>query len=154
MKKFFAIIATTLLCATSLMAQEENKGFSFAAEAGIGSEFEIGARAEYGLNKYLSWDALHVKYAYDWNQGGDWNELTLTTGLRGYTPTFGPGVKAFAALDLGYGLTFNGDWSNSNFALDFTIGIKYKNWYAGYGLGTLHNDGTHKDHLFRLGLNF
>lgn len=155
MKKMFVLLLVMVLGATSMKAQNTGKNPSWAAEFGIGSELELGARAQYGLNQYLSWDVLHLKYAFDY---GDVNfhELTLTTGLRGYSPTFGPKLKAFAALDLGYGgiTSQYTDWTNC-FALDFTIGLYVmKNLYVGYGLGVLANDGSHKDHVLRIGYNF
>ncbi len=155
MKKIFSLIAVMLLGATSLFAQNPDKGLSWAVEGGIGSEFEIGGRAQYNFNKYVAWDILNAKYAYDYNKHGDGNELTFTTGVRGFSPTFGPNLKAFAALDLGYGLAFDGNYNDSNFALDFTIGLYvWKGLYAGYGLGLLSNNGNHKDHLVRVGYNF
>jgi len=142
-----------LLGATSLMAQAPEKGWSFAGELGVGSELELGARAQYNFNKYIALDAPVLKYAYDY---GDFsvNEITIQAGVRGFSPTFGPDMKAFAALDMGYGNMFkDGNWSA--FALDFTVGLYlYKGLYAGYGFGGLFHDGSHKDHLFRVGYNF
>ena len=41
------------------------------------------------------------------------------------------------------------------FALDFTVGLQvYKGLYLGYGFGGLFNDGSHKDHLLRIGYMF
>ncbi|MDO4211351.1 MAG: hypothetical protein Q4D23_06510 [Bacteroidales bacterium] len=153
MKKLF-ILATMALCASSLFAQNDG-GLKMALEAGAGTEVELGARGQYQLNKYLAWDVLGAKYAYDYNKHGDFNEFTLETGLRGFTPTFGPGIKAFAAIDLGYGIMWR-DGNTSCFAMDFTTGIYVtRNIYMGYGLGLLHKDGgNHKDHLFRIGFEF
>lgn len=154
MKKIFSLIAVMLLGATSLFAQNPDKGLSWAVEGGIGSELEIGGRAQYNFNKYVAWDVLNAKYAYDYGDFS-WNELTLTTGVRGFSPTFGPDLKAFAAIGLGYGLVWK-DGSDSNFALDFTIGMYvWKGLYAGYGLGFMKHDAfKHKDHLLRVGYNF
>lgn len=152
MKKIFTMMAALLLGASSMMAQKD--GVRVAIEAGAGTELEVGARAEYGFSKYLSWDILHAKYAWDYNKDYNFNEFTLTTGLRGFSPSFGPNLKAFAAIDLGYGVTFR-DFTTHNFALDFTVGLNLgKDWYVGYGLGYMANDGKHKDHLFRIGYYF
>ncbi len=148
------MMAVLLLGASSVMAQKDE--VKVAVEAGVGTELEVGARAEYGLNKYLSWDVLHAKYAWDYNKGKDcnFNEISLTTGVRGFSPSFGPNLKAFAAIDLGYGLTFR-HVTTHNFALDFSIGINLcEKLYVGYGLGYMANDGKHKDHLFRIGCYF
>lgn len=153
MKKLF-ILSAMLFSASSLFAQKDG-GFKMAAELGAGTELEIGARGQYQFNKYLAWDVLSAKYAYDYNNHGDFNEFTIETGLRGFTPTFGPDMKAFAAIDLGYGLCWDKHWNNSNFAMDFTAGLYvWKGLYMGYGLGLLHNHGNHKDHLFRIGYEF
>ncbi len=152
MKKFLLMISVMMLSVSSLKAQEL-KGFNVAAEVGVGNELELGLRAQHNFSEYLAWDVLHVKYAYDYNKHGDFSEISLTTGLRGFSPSFGPDVRAFAAVDLGYG----GMWSDyvSAFAMDFTIGLQVKeHLYLGYGLGLMHHDGNHKDHLFRIGWMF
>ena len=154
MKKILSMVVVMLLGVASMQAQNPDKGLSFALETGIGSEWELGARAQYNFNKYVAWDVVNLKYALDYNNHGNWNEFTIQTGVRGFSPTFGPDMKAFAALDLGYGNM----WKNGNtscFALDFTLGLYlYKGLYAGYGFGTLINDGSHHDHLLRIGYNF
>lgn len=153
MKKIFALATALWLGAAAAQAQKPD-GLSFAAEAGVGTEAEVGLRAEYKLEKWLSWDVLHAKYAYDY---GDYavHEITLTTGLRAFTPTFGPKLRGFAALDLGYGRMFkDGDGLNA-FALDLTVGVQVTpKLYLGYGFGLLAKDGSHKDHLLRIGYNF
>ncbi len=157
MKKVIALLAVVLMGATSMMAQERIKNETkFAGEVGIGSELELGVRGEFQLNEYLSWDILHAKYAYDYGKNDGFNELSLETGVRGYSPEFGPGIKAFASLDLGYGFVFNAGEGRSNcFALDFTTGLQLnKNWYVGYGFGMMKHDGAHKDHLLRVGFCF
>ena len=152
MKKFLLMIAVVLLGASSLKAQSL-KDIKWAAEVGVGSELELGVRTQYNFNEYLAWDVLHVKYAYDYNKYDDWSEISFTTGLRGFSPSFGPDVKAFAAVDLGYGGMFS-DYV-SCFAMDFTVGLQIKeHLYLGYGLGLMHHDGNHKDHLFRIGWTF
>lgn len=153
MKKILFLFAAMLLCSSTMKAQSEEKGLSWAVETGIGSEWELGARAQYGINKYLALEGV-VKYALDYNNGGNWNEISIQPGVRAFSPEFGPGLKGFAALDLGYGLMFDNNFHISCFALDFSIGLQYKKIYAGYGLGTMHNDGSHKDHLFRVGFYF
>ncbi len=155
MKKFL-IIAAMMASATSLMAQKANNGLSWALETGIGTEWEIGGRAQYALNNWLSWDVVNAKYALDFNDNYNWNEFTVQTGLRGFSPTFGPNLKAFLGLDLGYGLMWK-DGNSSHFALDVTAGLYvWKNVYMGYGFGMMtgDNDWKHKDHLFRIGFDF
>ena len=155
MKKILSMVVVMLLGVASMQAQNPDKGLSFAVETGIGTEWELGARAQYNFNKYVAIDILNLKYALDYNEHGNWNEFTIQTGVRGFSPTFGPDMKAFAALDLGYGNM----WKHGNtscFALDFTLGLYlYKGLYAGYGFGTLNHDGfNHHDHLLRIGYNF
>ncbi len=153
-KKFFSLLAAMLLGTVALMAQNE-KGWSYAAEAGIGSQLELGGRAQYGINEWIAVDLPVLKYNFDY---GDWNthELKLMAGARGFSPTFGPNLKAFLAVDFGYG-GWTGkhvDW-NSAFAMDVSVGLYFtKNLYAGYGFGMLSNDGSHKDHVLRIGWNF
>ena len=138
MKKFLLMIAVVLLGASSLKAQSL-KSFNWAAEVGVGTELELGVRAQHNFNEYLAWDVLHVKYAYDYNNDNR-SEISFTTGLRGFSPSFGPDVKAFAAVDLGYGGMFSE--YVSCFAMDFTIGLQIKeHLYLGYGLGLMHHDG-------------
>ncbi len=154
MKKFYSLLTVMLLGTASLMAQNE-KGWSYAAEVGVGSQLEIGGRAQYGLNEWLAIDVPVLKYNFDY---GDWNqhELKLMAGVRGFSPTFGPDLKAFCAVDLGYGgcTSEYTDW-HSAFALDVSVGLYvWKNVYLGYGFGMLSNDGKHKDHVLRVGLTF
>lgn len=154
MKKILSLVAFMMLITTTAFAQDKEK-LSWHGEAGIGSEIEIGARVQYNFNQYVSWDMLHAKYAFDYNKGGNFSEISLTTGVRGYSPTFGPEMKAFAAFDLGYGMAFDNYFHSNHFAIDFTIGLQYKkNLYFGYGLGSLRSNGAHKDHLLRIGWNF
>lgn len=166
MKKVL-MMAVALVMAVAVNAQNPEKGLSFAAETGIGSEWEIGARAQYNFNKYLALDLLSVKYAYDWDKEDfgifgsynlNWNEVTLTTGVRGFSPTFFKDrMKAYANFDLGYGAMFGGDLAgNTNtFAIEFGVGLYlWKGLYAGYTFEALCNDGHHNDHLFRIGYNF
>lgn len=154
MKKFLTLIAVMLLGAASMMAQNPDKGYSWAVEGGVGTEVELGGRVQYNFNKYVAWDILNAKYALDYDKYYNTNEITLTTGVRGYSPTFGADMKAFASIDLGYGAKFR-DGNNWNaFALDFNAGVYvWKGLYAGYGFSTMAHDGHHCDHLFRIGYN-
>ncbi len=156
MKKFLTLVVVALMSCTAVMAQKE-KGLTWAVEGGIGSELELGGRAQYGLCKYLAWDVLNAKYAFDYT-GKNAHEWELTTGVRAFSPSFGPNLKAFAALDLGYGgikVAEDGYDAAHCFALDFTIGLQvYKGLYLGYGFGGLFKDGSHKDHLLRIGYMF
>ena len=158
MKKILSMVVVMLLGATSLMAQNPDKGLSFAVETGIGTEWELGARAQYNFNKYVAVEGV-LKYAFDynkkiWGMKNNWNEMSIQAGVRGFSPTFGPDMKAFAALDMGYGIA----WKNANsshFALDFTTGLYvWKGLYVGYGLGALIANGNHTDHVARIGYNF
>lgn len=154
MKKFFAFIAVALFSATSLMAQAPEKGLSWAVETGIGSEWEIGGRAQYNFNKYIAAEGV-AKYAVDYGNGGSVNEITIQVGARGFSPEFGPSLKAFAAFDLGYGAMFKDGYNTNACAIDLTIGMYvWKGLYAGYGFGALCKNGSHKDHLLRVGFNF
>ncbi|HBC28283.1 MAG TPA: hypothetical protein DC006_01070 [Prevotellaceae bacterium] len=157
MKKLLTLVVLALMGTTMAMAQKE-KGLGWAVEGGIGSELELGGRAQYGFNQYLAWDVLNVKYAFDYGKDFNAHEWELTTGLRGFSPSFGPNLKAFAALDLGYGgqkIATDGIDAAHCFALDFTVGLQvYKGLYLGYGFGGLFKNGSHKDHLLRVGYMF
>ncbi|MGN1255539.1 MAG: hypothetical protein ACI4UA_00060 [Bacteroidaceae bacterium] len=157
MKKVLVWAMVALMSTSTIMAQQE-KGFTYAVEGGIGSEFEIGSRIQKNFNQYLAWDLFNLKYAFDYGNYVDAHEWELTTGLRGYSPSFGPNLKVFAALDLGYGgmrTTVDGSDAVHCFALDFTLGLQvYKGLYLGYGFGGLFNDGSHKDHVLRVGYTF
>ena len=153
MKKILTM-AVALVMAVCANAQNPDKGISFAAEMGVGSELEIGVRGQYNFNKYIALDLPVLKYAYDY---GDFsvNEITIQVGARAFSPTFGPDMKAFAALDLGYGNMFKDGVNTSACAIDFTMGLYvWKGLYLGYGYGALCKDGHHNDHLFRIGYNF
>ena len=164
MKKILSMVVVMLLGATSLMAQNPEKGWSFAAETGIGTEWQLAARAQYNFNKYIAVEGV-ARYAFDWDREKiwgttfktNWNEITITAGARGFSPTFGPDMKAYANFDLGYGAMFGGDLpGNTNcFAIDFGVGMYlWKGLYAGYGLEALCKDGSHLDHVVRIGYNF
>lgn len=86
MKKILSMVVVMLLGVASMQAQNPDKGLSFALETGIGSEWELGARAQYNFNKYVAWDVVNLKYALDYNEHGNWNEFTIQTGVRGFSP--------------------------------------------------------------------
>ena len=69
------LFAAMLLCSSTLKAQSEEEGLSWAVETGIGSEWELGGRAQYSINKYLALEGV-VKYALDYNSGGN-EELSI-----------------------------------------------------------------------------
>ena len=154
MKKILTM-AVALVMAVCANAQNPDKGISFAAEMGVGSELELGVRGQYNFNKYIALDLPVVKYAYDWRNTTLNNEITIQVGARAFSPTFGPDLKAFAALDLGYGCAFEDGWNFNAMAMDFTMGLYvWKGLYLGYGYGALCKDGHHNDHLLRIGYNF
>jgi len=168
MKKTFTAFCALFLMSVSSMAQDNGKGLLWAAETGIGTELEVGMRGMYKFNKYLAWDILTLKYSFDYgNNLGDKNshEGSITTGIRGFTPTFNQDkMRGFAALDLGYGADSFGpsDWNN-NFVIDITIGAYvWKGLYVGYGLGLFHHDKDalpwtkehQHDHNIRIGYSF
>ncbi len=154
MKKIFAFIAVAILSVGAATAQTTEEGWSYAAELGIGSQLEIGGRAQYGINEYVAIDVPVVKYNFDYGKVNH-HELKLMAGARGYSPEFGPGLKGIAALDLGYGAIMGNGYSSSCFAMDLTLGIQInKNLYAGYGFGLMSNKGSHSDHVVRVGWNF
>lgn len=144
-----------MVMAATVNAQDMKK-VSFAAELGVGTELELGGRVQYNFNKYLAWDVLGAKYAYDWRDKSLNNEITIQTGIRAFSPTFGPDMKAFAAIDMGYGADFEDGYNWNAFALDFTVGLHvYKGLYMGYGFGGMFHDGhIPHDHVFRIGYNF
>jgi len=158
MKKIFSMMVVMLLGATSLMAQNPDEGLSYAVETGIGTEWELGGRAQYNFNKYIAIEGV-AKYAFDynekiWGMKNNWNEFSLQVGARGFSPTYYKDMKAFAALDMGWGIAWK-NGNSSHFALDFTVGsYVWKGLYVGYGLGAMCGNGNHTDHLLRVGYNF
>lgn len=158
-----------------LNEKETIKKTSRALEIGIAKEFEIGFRFQRNFNKYLSWDILGIKYAYDFSEGevvGDYysievdyrHEFSLTTGIRLFTPKIGQ-MKFFAALDFGYQqdwqdcyYSYYGDKygleSRPHFLTEFSIGLQFKKFYLGYGLSKTTGDFRHTDQMVRLGFNF
>ncbi|MDE7166729.1 MAG: hypothetical protein K2O17_06845 [Bacteroidaceae bacterium] len=154
MKKMF-MMAVALIMTTAMNAQDIEKGFSFASEVGIGSELELGVRAQYNFNEYFALDLPVVKYAYDYGVYPV-SEITLQAGVRAFSPTFGRDLKAFTALDMGYGNMFDSYDKVHCFAMDCTIGLYvWKGLYVGYGYGAMIKDGErHDDHEVRVGYNF
>ncbi len=154
MKKIFAFIATAMLSVGAATAQTTEEGWSYAAEVGIGSQLELGGRAQFGINEYVAIDAPVVKYNFDYGSANH-HELKLMAGARGYSPEFGPKLKGVFAIDMGYGsIIYSGHWT-SCFAMDITAGIQInKNLFVGYGYGMLSNKGSHGDHVVRVGWNF
>ena len=155
MKKIL-MMAVALVMSLAANAQNPDKGLSFAGELGVGSELELGVRGQYNFNKYFAVDLPVLKYAFDWRNTTANNEITIQVGARGFSPTFGPDMKAFAAIDMGYGVSFEDGGHWNAFAMDFTVGMYvWKGLYAGYGFGGMfHNGHIPHDHVFRIGYNF
>ena len=65
MKKLMILLVAVLMGSATASAQV-TKGLTWAVEGGIGSELELGGRAQYEFNKYLAWDVASVKYAFDY----------------------------------------------------------------------------------------
>lgn len=157
MKKLMTLLAAVLFAGIA-NAQAPEKGLTWAGEVGLGNQISGAVRAQYNFNQYIAWDVATLKYGHDWDYNfGEWS---LKTGLRGYSPAFGPNLKAFAALDMGYvGMHASAggvsDYS-SCFGLDFTIGVHvWKGLYVGYGLDSYHRDHwSHVDHFARIGWQF
>lgn len=157
MKKIL-MMAVAMMMAVTVNAQNPDKGISLAGELGVGTELEVGGRLQYNFNKYFALDLPVVKYAFDYNDIiPDFHEITLQVGVRGFSPNYYKDMKAFAAIDFGYGATFSSFKNESHFAMDFTIGTYvWKGLYVGYGFGILRGAtwNDHNDHVFRIGYNF
>lgn len=159
MKKILMVVVAMVM-AVSANAQNPDKGMSWAVEIGAGTELEIGGRLQKNFNQYVAWDVAVLKYAFDynpsiWGISNNWHEVTIQTGIRGFSPKYYKDMKAFAALDMGYGAAFGDGWNSNHFALDFTIGTYVvKGLYVGYGFGVLCANGSHRDHVVRIGYNF
>lgn len=182
MKKII-LIAALCLSTSSIMAQE-NEYITYPFKWGMGMEFgygsdshfDIAVRGQYYINKYLTWDALQLR-AIDFGKNTidnrDYSERGLfTTGLRAYTPTFGPGLKAFASAGAGWGIYYTWDkpekkftpiWKNHfynvthNLAADFSAGLFVWNClYVSYGCQLLHNNtrGNDVNHFVNVGVEF
>lgn len=183
MIKKIILLAALCLSTSSAMAQEDSYityPFKWGAgvEFGYGSDshFDIAVRGQYYINKYLTWDALQLR-AIDFGKNTidnrDYSERgSLTTGLRAYTPTFGPGLKAFASVGTGWGMYYTWDkpekkftpiWKNHfynvthNLAADFSAGLFVWNClYVSYGCQLLHNNtrGNDVNHFVNVGVEF
>lgn len=183
MIKKIILIAALSLSTSSLMAQE-NEYITYPFKWGMGMEFgygsdshfDIAVRGQYYINKYLTWDALQLR-AIDFGKNTidnrDYSERgSLTTGLRAYSPTFGPGLKAFASAGAGWGIYYTWDkpekkftpiWKNHyynvthNLAADFSAGLFVWNFlYVSYGCQLLHNNtrGNDVNHFVNVGVEF
>lgn len=177
MIKKIIILAAFCLSTSSVMAQEVYPykwGGGIEFNAGSGAAFGATFRGQYYINKYLTWDMLQFRAYSEINNridSHDWSEeFSLTTGLRAYTPTFGPGLKAFAAGGVGYGFYHTYDkpekwwgsprWktdfysSTHNLSADLSAGLfVWQGVYVSYGCQIFHNNsrGNHIDHLFNIG---
>lgn len=168
------LIAALALSATSLWAQEELQPYPYKWGAGIelgyGTALDVSVRGQYYINKHLTWDAFQVRAIQNFNNTVDANKYlnssAITTGLRAYTPTFGPSLKGFAAAGVGWGYYwttnkfFSTVWSDSasktthNLAADFSAGIFIgKGFYLSYACQLLHNGsrGNLVNHFVNLG---
>lgn len=150
MKKVFSLMVALLIaCAANAKL---GTGYTFGVELGLGSQFEFSGRLQKQiLPTYLAWDVVTLKYSNEWSAlAGSWG---IKTGLRGFTPKFGPGVKGFAALDMGYSGLYGGGYLSA-FGMDFTVGAMWKHFSLGYGFNSAHNGGTAMNHFARIGFTF
>lgn len=169
------LLAALCLSATAVMAQVKNpcEKYDFGYDLGYGydSSFNMAIRGQWHLNKYITWDMLQWRWAEDFNNSYDFHKYSmtnaLTTGLRVYTPTFGPGMKAFAAAGAGWGHYFTWDKAEHflgkvdhcskthNFAADFSAGLfVWHGIYLSYGYQLLHNNsrGNYGNHFINIGI--
>lgn len=166
------LIAALVLSASSLWAQEGRGGYPYkcgmGADFGYGTALNVGVRGQYYINKNLTWDFLQYRAIGDFNNTLDshdyFNALSLTSGLRAYTPEFGRHFKAFAAAGMGWGFSYTNDkgestWYNKthNFATDLSAGLfVWGGLYVGYNCQIIHNGscGTRVDHAATVGFEF
>lgn len=167
------LIAALALSATSLWAQEGRGGYPYKYGAGFdfgyGTGLNAAVRGQYYINKNLTWDFLQYRGFLDFNNTLDshdyFNALSLTSGLRAYTPEFGRHFKAFAAAGVGWGFSYTNDkgegWTlynkTHNFAADLSAGLfVYGGLYVSYGCYILHNgsSGNRVDHAVSVGFEF
>lgn len=150
---------------------------SFGVDLGVGSEFGFTMRYQHNFNKYIAWDAINFKYAYDYGDEYDWardnyaNEVVLTTGVRAFTNTIrNSNVKFYGNFDFGYGWVQMYDdyywidydkreWYDkegySSFAIGFGVGAYLtKKLSIGYYLQGFVGECGHMDHTFRIGYDF
>lgn len=167
------LIAAFSLSTVSLWAQEELQPYPLKWGAGIdlgyGTALDLTMRGQYYINKHLTWDVLQLRLLRDFSNNIDTKKyltgVSFTTGLRAYTPTFGPNLKAFAAAGVGCGYyhtqnkffamksayIFNETY---NLAADFSAGLfVWQGIYVSYDCQLLHNGsrGNHIDHFVNLG---
>lgn len=192
MKRLLLTLLVAILSVTSF-AQTTYEGFdiyglgstnkvkksTFGIELGLAKEVEVGIRFQRNFSKYVSWDILQFKYAYDYNEMNEkdlaLHKLSIMTGVRGFTPSFSKRrvVKFFASFDFGYGPMITRvtesykdshyQWYNERdakesdhtCAMDFTLGLQLKKWHLAYGLNSHRNgDVKDKEHTLRIGLDF
>lgn len=203
MKRLIFTLALAAAALTGAQAQNEDlydndvymetgttevKHNSFLMGIGAGSAFDINFRwnHQFGRFQYLTWDILsfgyQADYTKDYDDIDDWNErysdgvshtFKLTTGLRGFSPSFGNNMRVFAALNVGWGtelrdIQWRSDWRYDDewepdgnewlqhAAIDFTIGLQFNKCYIGYGINSLvAGDCPNSiDHVVRLGVRF
>lgn len=179
MMKKIILIAALCLSTSSVMAQEnEYLTYPFkwggGVELGYATAMDVSVRGQYYINKHLTWDVLQLRVARDFNNKLDTHDnrssLLLGTGLRVYSPSFGPGLKVFAAASPGWGMFFTYDSDikdelfhkhqnrhynkTHNFAADFSAGIfVWQGLYVSYGCQLLHNGskGNVVNHFANIG---
>lgn len=160
-----------------LDSENQVKKVTFGIELSAGSEAGVGLRLQRNFGKYFAWDIFQFKYTFDYTGDevdyvyGDYHQdykkthkMSITTGIRLFTPTFGNNCKIFAAFGYGYGpnsrlvnfyyydeCTY---WTHTH-AIDCSIGLQYKKFHIGYGLNS-HIGWKYRntDHTVRLGFNF
>lgn len=172
-KKTF-LLAALCLSATAVMAQVKNpfEKYDLGIELGYGydSSFNVAIRGQWHFNKYLTWDMLQIRRASDFNNTYDshkWSDTyAITTGLRVYTPTFGPDMKLFASAATGWGYYYTCDkpekWykeskkynKTHNLDADFSGGLFWKCLYISYSYQLLHNNsrGNYGNHFINIGI--
>lgn len=178
MIKKIILLAALCLCTTGIFAQVKNpcEKYDFGLELGYGYDSSLNGvfRGQWHLNKYITWDMLQWRWAQDLNNAYDSHKFSmtnaLTTGLRVYTPTFGPGMKLFASTGAGWGHYCTWDkpekkWSwkgpekynkTNNLAADFGGGLFWQCFYISYNYQHLHNNsrGNYGNHFINIGIEF
>lgn len=134
-KLFFAAVATIFAM---------NANAQFIADLRLGS---VNSAGGFGLNVgyqkpiaefqgcEFAWDVVNFEYAAPFNSPKYWDVLSLKTGARAFSPTFGNGkFRAYTNLALGYScVLFNYDGAVSD-AYDDAIDEARKQYEAA-GLG-------------------
>jgi len=153
------------------------KKSNFVFDLGVGKKIELGFHFQKNFNKYFAWDIVSLKYTADW-QAGDWaaeeylfnvsHDLTLTTGVRAFTPSFASKkLKGFVSFGIGYGSAWincdnywryddETDTEQSNHcAIEMTFGLQFNDKLSiGYGLSSLPGDRSKLGSSLRLGIIF